>query len=95
MSETEIATFKLGEAAKVFIQSDLGKYLDGCSLQDLEQAKDDLLDLDPYAFISLVDLQNKIVLLQLNAKIAQKMRVYLAEIVERGRQSEHQLETEE
>ena len=53
MSETDIATFKLGEEAKVFVQSDLGKYFDGCSLQDMELAKEKLLELDPYSFTSL------------------------------------------
>ncbi|MCR4308116.1 MAG: hypothetical protein NUV80_06165 [Candidatus Berkelbacteria bacterium] len=95
MSESDIAAFKLGKEAEVFIQSDLGKYIDGCSKQDMESAKQALLDLDPYAFKDLVELQNKIVSLQTQAKLAMKVIDYFAETINRGKQAEHQLETEE
>ena len=95
MKESDVADYKLGKEAELFIQSDLGKYIDGCSLQDLDAAKESLLELDPYEFKDLTGLQNKIISLQLQAKVAQKLRDYLAETVERGRQAEHQLETEE
>ena len=95
MNESDIATFELGEEAKKFLQSDIGKYFDGCSLQDLELAKDKLLELNPYEYHTLIELQNKIASLQLDAKVAEKMRLYIAETIEKGRQAEHQLETEE
>lgn len=93
--EEDIATFKLGKEAELFIQSDLGKYIDGCAKQDSESAKYALLELNPYEFTNLTDLQNKIVSLQLQAKIAMKVIDYFSETVNRGRQAEHQLETEE
>lgn len=95
MSESDEAIFRLGEAAKVFIQSDLGKYIDGISLQDIEEARDALMELDPYKFTELVALQNELSSIQRNARVAQKMREYLAETVERGKQAEHQLTHEE
>ena len=95
MSETEIAIFKLGEAAKAMINSDLGKYLNGVSSQDIQSAKDLLFDLDPYGYQDLKALQDKIASIQFKGKVAEAFINYISETIERGRQSEHQLETED
>lgn len=92
---SEEAIFKLGEAAKQLVESELGKYLDGMSLQDIDAAKEELVDLNPYEFKSLNELQNKISELQFRAKVALTFRSYIAETIERGRQAEHQLKYEE
>lgn len=91
----EEAIYKLGKEAEKFVVSDLGKYLDGAAGQDIEAAKEEFLELNPYEFSSLVELQNKISDLQHRAKVAIAFRSYVTETIERGRQSEHQLETEE
>lgn len=97
MSEIDLilATEKLGIQAKSFLQSDLGKYISGCALQDVEAAKDDLILLDPYGFTSLAELQNKISSLQQRARIAESLTQYLAEAITNGEQATHKLENEE
>lgn len=97
MSEIDLilATEKLGIQAKAFLESDLGKYLSGCAMQDLDTAKDDLILLDPYIFGSLSELQNKIYSLQRKARLAESLRQYLAEAITNGEQAMHKLENEE
>jgi uncharacterized iron-regulated protein len=92
--DTIIAVEQLGTQAKSFLESDLGKYLDGSSIQDIEAAKDDLLNLDPYQSTDLKDLQNKISSIQKRAQVAQAIRGYLAEAITNGAQATHQLEEE-
>ena len=90
--ETILATEQLGTQAKSFLESDLGKYIDGCSKQDIEAAKDELLALDPYIFPDLQLLQNAISSIQQKARVANSIREYLAEAITNGAQATHQLE---
>lgn len=97
MSEIDIlkATEKLGKEAEILIQSELGRYLNGAFLQDIERAKEDLLNIDPYSFKSLQEIQVAISELQHKANLAISMQNYLAEIVTNGQQATHQLEAAE
>lgn len=97
MSETDVlkAQEKLGQDVVAFIQSDIGRYLDGTLKQDEDQAKSELLELDPLKFTTLVDLQNAIVQIQLKVKIAQSIHDKLEEAINTGRDATHQLENQE
>lgn len=86
-----IAEEELGERVRAFLQTDVGKYLAGVVQQDIEEAKTKLLELDPYTFKSLQDLQSEIAGLQTKARIAEKLAGYLSEAVIKGDQATHQL----
>lgn len=83
---------KLGEQAKAFIQSDIGRYLSGLLQQDEDFAKSELLDLDPLSFTSLYELQNAILKIQLKVKVAHSVQDKLAEVINSGIDATHQLE---
>lgn len=85
---------ELGEEIAKFLQTDIGKYLDGCTSQDIESAKDDLLELDPHKYTSLTELQNAMAGIQKRARTAESLRQYLSEAILNGNQAEHQLEHE-
>lgn len=82
-----IATAQIGEEAKRFLQTNVGRYLDESSKQDIEEAKNKLLELDPYAYKTIVDLQNAIMAIKQEAIYAMKLRGYLHEIIVRGNQA--------
>lgn len=86
MTENETLQ-RLGLEAEKLIASDLGKYLDGVYLQDLEEAKEAFLELNPFQYTTLELLQNAIAELQAQVKIAQKVRTYLSETIINGRQA--------
>lgn len=97
MSQNNIlaASEKIGIEARSFLESDLGKYISGCAMQDSEVAKDELMILDPYTFNTLAELQNKISSLQLKAWLAKSLTQYLSEAIDNGKQASYQLENEE
>lgn len=88
------AEHQLGIELTKFIETDVGKYLDGCSQQDVEAAKDELLEIDPYKFTTLRALQNKICDIQHKAKVAMSLRQYLYDAIINAQQAEHQLNHE-
>ena len=90
MNEHEKA-FSLGEDAKRFMVSDLGKEFDKISQADIEIAKRAMVELDPYKFTTLPELQNAIAVIQRQAEIATAIRSYVAEAIEIGNQAEHVL----
>ena len=90
--DTVIAVEQLGIQVKSFLESDLGKYIEGCTRQDVESAKDELIALDPYLFTDLPLLQNAISSIQEKARIAESIRGYLSEAITNGAQATHQLE---
>lgn len=94
MSEEDKIIEKLGYEAEKLVKSDLGKYLDGVYQQDLNEAKLALLEIDPFSYKTLTDLQNQIAALQFNVKLAQKLQSYLSDTIINGRQATHQLENE-
>jgi len=77
MDELTIAEVEVGEAIRSFRNSDTGKYLKGVCDQDVEEAKEKLLELDPYAYSSLVDLQRSIAHIQRKALIANELQRYM------------------
>ena len=90
MSDILKAEEKLGQKAEAFLRTDIGRLISGKAEQDFEQAKEDLLNLDPYAY-SHPELQNQIAKLQLNARIAQRVKDYIDEAIIAGRQASQQL----
>ena len=88
------ASEKLGQAAESFINSDLGRFLNGAFLQDVEQAKSELLELDPWKFKDLISLQNALMQIQQKVKTAESIQSYLSEAINEGRDATHQLENE-
>lgn len=90
-----MAEEELGRQTKVFLQTEVGKYLDGCTIQDVEAAKDALLEIDAYGFSDLQSLQSKISQLQQRSKVAIALRSYLNEAIVNGSNAQHQLAQEE
>lgn len=94
MSQELEASEELGKVLKAFLLTDAGKYIDGCSGQDIDNAKEELFDLDPYEFNTLAELQNKLWSIKRKGLIAQSLRSYIAEAIVNGNQATHQLENE-
>lgn len=96
---SEEATLKaqaeMGEQARKFLTTPVGKLLIGSADQDLEEAKDKLLELDPYRYTSLVDLQNAIQAIKAEAICALKLKGYIGEAIIVGDQATHTLSSEE
>lgn len=88
INEQEAALFAeavLGDDAMEFLNSELGQYVRGCAKQDQEDAKSQLLKVDP-------ENTSEIRKLQMKAKVAGSLIGYLAEIVQRGSAAADQLE---
>ena len=82
----EIAVF--GREVEIFIEEDpIGKYLIERARQDIQEAQDDLLDVDP----SKVEDVRK---LQFKASVANRVRVWLGEAIQNGRAAAAQLQLE-
>lgn len=90
-----VAEAELGEQAKKFLVTKVGRYIDGCSKQDIDEAKDQLFELDPYKFDTLVELQNAIASIKAKAVSAMKLRGYISEAIVRGNQAVDLLSNEE
>ena len=88
MSDINEAEIKLGLEAEAFIESNLGRLIQGKADQDCEAAKDKLLDLDPYQYSSLPELQNAIMTIQADAKTALRIKSYIAETIITGKQAD-------
>lgn len=72
-----IAEAEIGEAARKFLESDLGKTLLGIAEQDAREAEIALGEVDPDDRKSIVALQNKI-------KLCKFFGQWLAELISRG-----------
>lgn len=90
-----IKSYELGEDAKRFMGTAIGKMFDKISQEDIEAAKHSMMSLDPFKFKTLADLQNKIATIQRQGEIATAVRGYIATAIENGRQAEHLLTEEE
>lgn len=88
------AAMELATDFKKFLQSDPGKYLIGCAEQDTKIAKDKLLELDPYKYKTLTELQNAILSIQREANIAMALQNYIGVAIVEGEQAEQHLNTE-
>lgn len=99
MNEDELHQLKesqeIGDQAKAFLQTPLGIHLDNLTNEEIEEAKEKLLSLDPYKFTDLANLQSEIAGIQRDATIARYLRGYLAAAIENGNQATHQLHQED
>ena len=72
-----IAEAEIGDEAKHFLESDLGKCLIGMAQQDALTAQEQLVEVDPLDSKAIIELQNK-------AKLAQMFEDYIKELFARG-----------
>jgi hypothetical protein len=93
MKELE-AAMELSIGFKKFLKSDPGKYLIGVAEQDTKIAKDQLLEIDPYKYTTLADLQNAILSIQREANVAMALQNYIGVAIVEGEQAEQHLNTE-
>lgn len=79
MSQLEqlIAEAEIGEEARKFVESDLGKTLLGMAQQDAREAEEKLGEVDPTDTKAIISLQNKI-------KLCRLFEQWLAELISRG-----------
>lgn len=94
MSDDKIAQVLLGEAAKSFLSSDVGRYLIGAMEQDLQAAKDACFDIDPYKYGTMVELQNALAAAQEKGRRALDMQAHLSEAITNGEQALHAIESQ-
>lgn len=85
---------KVGKDITAFVITDGGKYIEQSAQQEITEAKDELMEIEPYAFESLHALQSKIASIQLKAKIAASLLLYLEKAIVTAQQATHQLESE-
>lgn len=72
-----IAEVEIGEAARKFVESDLGKCVIGMARQDAEEARNKLALVDPNDKLKIVELQRE-------AAFGNRFEQYLAELISRG-----------
>lgn len=75
--EELIAEAEIGDAARKFVASDLGKTLLGMAHQDISDAQLGLEEVDPENPKAIRDLQNK-------AKVARNFESWLVELISKG-----------
>ncbi len=82
---------RLGETAKDFLLSDIGRYVHGCARQELEECKEQLLLLDP-------DLDHEYEVkarrIRTRAWNAEHFMSWLTELIQSGDSAYHQLQEE-
>lgn len=84
--ESLYAEVMLGQELITFLNSDLGRTLRGMALQDLQSAKDALMQADP-------DDTSEVRRLQFKGAVAQSFMQYLQEIAVRAENAEQALTT--
>lgn len=82
-----MAQASIGEGLRKFLKSDSGRYLSEVAQQDADHAKGKILELDPYKFTSLIELQNEIASIQREALIAQSLHGYIEAAIVAGNQA--------
>ncbi len=55
-----VAEIDLGEQAKEFVSSDLGRHFVGCAMQEITEAQQQLATVSPWRFWKVQELQNRI-----------------------------------
>lgn len=78
----------LGKQAELFFESDIGRYVLGCAMQEEKLAMDELREANPYEPIKIAGLQIKI-------KVATSAIRWLNEAIITGNQAKDTLETRE
>ncbi len=90
MDEEERALFteaKLGEEAHAFLRSDLGRLMLARAKEEVEQAKDDLLQIKPWSPFARRRLQQA----QFRVAVAQQFPRWLAEVIQHADEAFQQL----
>ena len=77
MNDELIAEAEIGDEARKFVESDLGKTLLGMAHQDISDAQIGLEDIDPEDSKAIRNLQNK-------AKVARNFESWLIELISKG-----------
>jgi hypothetical protein len=77
MNEELIAEAELGEEARHFVNSELGKCLIGMARQEVRAAQEDLEKVDCFEAKKIQELQNK-------AWLGRRFEEWLAELITRG-----------
>lgn len=80
MDDELIAEAEIGDEARKFVESDLGKTLLGMAQQEVADAREELEKVDPSDTKAITALQNK-------AKIAGYFEQWLAELITKGEQA--------
>lgn len=75
-----IAEAEIGEDARQFVESDLGKILLGMAQQEVARAQEELETVDPSDTKKVVALQNQ-------AKNGRNFEAWLAELISKGEQA--------
>ncbi len=77
---TLLAEVELAERAKDFWRSDIGRYVLGRILEDIESATDDLVEVDPTDYKKVAHLQERV-------RGAKSLPLYLSDIIAQGSQA--------
>ncbi len=96
MSEDDTlqAEAAIGQEAERFKTTEIWRVINGKALQDVEFAKLALVELDPYQYTILSDLQNAISQLQIKARIAKSIEDYVEDAINEGGDAEKTLDIE-
>jgi len=97
MSEEQqlVEAGQMGDKVRAFIESDIGQLiLSGADIDKAEAIKD-LLELDPFAYNNLPDLQNALAKIQENVVLSGKIQGYLGDAIIRGDQADQLLMSKE
>lgn len=81
VEETQIA---IAEECRKFLESESGQYLISVMQQDVDIAKDKLLEIDPYKYDTLARLQNAIADAQRSARLAIQLQDHFANTIREG-----------
>ena len=84
-SRSFYAEYDLGEQAKDFFNSDIGRYMIGCAKQDLEDAHAKLATTLPFRWRRIQALQNEI-------RVAEMFVFYLRDLLIMGQSAKKALE---
>lgn len=84
MSEQEITEAQLGESAKDFLESDVGRMVLFRADADEQTAIQTLVQIDPYEYETLIDLQNAIMAAQQEYLVGQRIAQYVRDAIVNG-----------
>lgn len=86
---------KLGQEAKAFVKSDLGRLFLGRASVEEEAAAHDLIDLNVYQHQTLEGLRDAVLTIQDRVRAGRMLKTYLQEAIIIGDQATHALSTSE
>jgi len=81
---TEVVEAQLGQEARDFLETDLGRLFVARAEQDEKDAIHDLLTIDPYQYNTLTELQNAITASQTEYLIGNRITQYLNDAIVNG-----------